>query len=78
MSNNFEFNLKETAFNTLDRDLSIRVNHPDNEFNKLLKETDSINHLELYNLVTKEGASPFCFLLYHLYGENENQFCYNH
>ena len=33
MSNNFDFNLKGTSFNTLDRDLSIRVNHPDDEFN---------------------------------------------
>ncbi len=49
---------------------------PDNEFNKLLKKTDSINHLELYNLVTKEGASPFCFLLYHLYGENEKYYTF--
>ena len=33
MSNNFDFNLKGTSFNTLDRDLSVRVNHPDDEFN---------------------------------------------
>ena len=33
MSNNFDFNLKGTSFNTLDRDLSIRINHPDDEFN---------------------------------------------
>jgi hypothetical protein len=33
MSNNFDFNLKGTSFNTLDRDLSVRVNHPDDDFN---------------------------------------------
>jgi hypothetical protein len=47
MSNNFDFNLKETSLNTLDRDLSIRVNHPDDEFNI------SNNHFLVFNQLNK-------------------------
>ncbi len=52
----------------------LRKKIPDEEFNKLLKETDSLNHLKLYNLVKNEGVSPFCFLLYHLYDENQKYY----
>lgn len=45
MSNNFDFNLKGTSFNTLDRDLSIRVNHPDNEFNISNNKFPVFDHL---------------------------------
>lgn len=47
MSNNFDFNLKGTSFNTLDRDLSIRVNHPDDELNI------SSNQFPLFNQLNK-------------------------
>jgi hypothetical protein len=54
MSNNFDFNLKETSFNTLDRDLSIRVNHPDDDFNISNNQFPVFNQLNKPNKPKKE------------------------
>ncbi len=42
-----------------------------NEFNKLMEITDSINFIKLKQLVIEKGASPECFLMLHLYGDNQ-------
>jgi hypothetical protein len=54
MSNNFDFNLKGTSFNTLDRDLSIRVNHPDDDFNISNNQFPVFNQLNKPNKPKKE------------------------
>jgi tetratricopeptide (TPR) repeat protein len=61
-------------------DQSVRNNFenrlPIEEFNKLLKITDSINFTNLNRLVKEQNANPLCFLLFHLYGENKKYFTF--
>ena len=49
-------------------------NMPIEEFNKLLDYTDSMNHFQFYHLVKYENASPYCFLINHIYGKNIKYF----
>lgn len=61
-------------------DQFVRINFenriPNNEFNKLLAITDSVNHYKLKELVKTKNANPLCFLLYHLYGDNKKYFAF--
>ncbi len=44
---------------------------PRNLFNRLMDITDSLNFIKLKQLVIEKGANPDCFLMMHLYGDNQ-------